>query len=203
MSDFGKLLRYYRERCMDLERGKRLTQERLGELILQEMGTGNTGSAISEWERGKSQINKDHRLVLTSLIKVLYKCEGLKTLDEAQALLSIGNYRQLDNAEIEQIFPGSHDGNPSSEMTLKQRSPFLSLFQPLVSSFNEAVEMLQASTTEGPPPHWPRVPIAAVGMLFKNWSSEKRISRYTLDHGLVIGLEIDDTVDVLAIRQPS
>jgi len=65
MSRFGELLCLYRRQSRDQERGGKLTQERLGELLGRELGDmGYTGAAISEWERSKSQIHKDHRKVL-------------------------------------------------------------------------------------------------------------------------------------------
>jgi hypothetical protein len=60
---------------------------------------------VSEWERGKSQINKDYRRVLVALIKVLYQSGGLKSTTEADTLLLSGNYRPLDEDEKMSIFP--------------------------------------------------------------------------------------------------
>lgn len=83
MKQFGDWLRFYRQQCVDPARaGRPLTQERLGELIGVDLeDAGYTGAAVSEWERGKSQIHKDQRAVLTALIKVLTTCDGLKTID--------------------------------------------------------------------------------------------------------------------------
>jgi hypothetical protein len=101
---FGRLLRQHRRRCHDPLRGGLLTQERLGELIGQEIGdAGYTGAAISDWERGKSRINADDRIVLISLITVLYRCGGLKSHSEADALLTAGNYRGMDRDEGSRI----------------------------------------------------------------------------------------------------
>jgi len=106
MSRFGELLCLYRRQSRDQERGGKLTQERLGELLGRELGDiGYTGSAISEWERSKSQIHKDHRKVLVALIKVLYQNEGLQSVIEADTLLLSGNYRSLDDDEKSLIFP--------------------------------------------------------------------------------------------------
>ena len=64
MQTFGHLLRIYRRRCADPLRGGLLTQERLGELIGAEIGdVGYSGAAVSDWERDKSKINADDRLV--------------------------------------------------------------------------------------------------------------------------------------------
>lgn len=102
---FGKLLRAARHKAFDDERGKKLTQERLGELIGQKLGiTGYTGAMISYWENNNNQINKDDREVLVSLIKVLHECRGLPTAGEANELLWAGNYRGLSEKEEGDIF---------------------------------------------------------------------------------------------------
>jgi hypothetical protein len=103
---FGQLLRFYRQRCTDPERGGKLTQERLGELIGAALGgAGYTGAAVSDWERDNSKIDKDYRFVLVNLIKIFYSNGGLQTLTEANTFLEAGNYRSLDESEIGQVFP--------------------------------------------------------------------------------------------------
>ena len=69
--DFGKQLRIFRQQCRDSRNGKTLSQQRLGELLGEEMGIGFSGAAVSDWERGESKIHVDDRLVLISLLKVL------------------------------------------------------------------------------------------------------------------------------------
>jgi transcriptional regulator with XRE-family HTH domain len=56
VTTFGNTLRSFRQTSNDPERlNKRLTQERLGELIGHEMGDlGFSGAAISDWERGEN-----------------------------------------------------------------------------------------------------------------------------------------------------
>jgi len=104
MSTFGKLLRQYRNQCTDPLSGKHLTQEQLAELLGQEPNVGSyTGATISHWERGKYRIDHDDRGLLVGLTKVLHKCGGIKTLDEANMLLLAGNYRPLDEYEIRHI----------------------------------------------------------------------------------------------------
>ncbi len=105
LNTFGGLLRHYRHRCIDWERNSRLlSQERLGELIGQKLGiSGYSGAAISDWERNKSHINKDERRVLLSLIEVMHTGGGIKSLDEANQLLLAGNYRDLNQAELQLI----------------------------------------------------------------------------------------------------
>lgn len=106
MKSFGQLLRHYRRYGSDPLRGGLLTQARLGELIGDELGhTGYSGAAVSDWERDKSKIHADDRLVLLALISTLYRCGGLPSLAEASELLTVGNYRALDEAELSKLFP--------------------------------------------------------------------------------------------------
>ncbi len=102
MENFGKALRYYRNQSTDPERGGKLTQERLAEL-LEKKGLFYTGAAISDWERGKTRISIDDRLVLLALIQVFNTCGGIRP-DEANDLLETGNYRALSISERDQIF---------------------------------------------------------------------------------------------------
>ena len=105
MNNFGQNLRHYRQISRDPDRGGLLTQERLGELIGVELGDrGYSGAAISDWERGKSKIHQDDRLVLNAIIQVLYKSGGIKNEEDANALLLSGNYRPQDHSERSRIF---------------------------------------------------------------------------------------------------
>lgn len=103
---FGFLLRQYRNKSIDPQNGRRLSQEALGLLIGQNLGTQHSYSAqaISDWERDKSQIHKDHRQVLLAIIHNLHACGGLATPEDAEALLAAGNYRSLTEAEVTSIF---------------------------------------------------------------------------------------------------
>ncbi len=105
---FGTLLRYHRRKCGDPVRGGLLTQERLGEMLGQELGdSGYSGAAVSDWERDRSQIHKDDRTVLIALVSVFYHTGGLSTREEADELLLVGNYRALDSEESRPIFGSS------------------------------------------------------------------------------------------------
>ena len=108
MTDFGTLLRIIRNRCVDPDiPGRSLTQERFGELLGGELGIqgGFSGAAVSDWERGKSRIRADDRLVLISLLVVLRRQGGIRSVSEANELLEVGNYRALNPAELEKVFP--------------------------------------------------------------------------------------------------
>jgi hypothetical protein len=115
MASFGQLLRKHRRQCRDPQRGGPLTQDRLGELLGQMLGdAGYSGAAVSEWERDKSKIDEDNRLVLVGLIETLHQHGGLASAAEANALLHAGNYRALDAAEGGRLFPDQAP-EPSSE----------------------------------------------------------------------------------------
>ena len=106
VTTFGEALRAFRQASNDSQRlNRRISQERLGELIGDEMGDlGFSGAAISYWELGESKISAEDRNVLLALITVLHKCGGLRTLDDANQLLEAGNYRALDENEKQKVF---------------------------------------------------------------------------------------------------
>ena len=104
---FGDLLRQFRMKCSDpQDPGRKLSQEKLGELLGKELGLRGkySGAAVSDWERSKSRINADHRRVLVSLIKIYYRLAALQTVVEADQFLEAGNYRALNQAERREVF---------------------------------------------------------------------------------------------------
>lgn len=106
VSRFGELLKLYRTQSRDKERRRPLTQERLAELLSRLVGdAGYTGGAVSEWERGKSQIPHTQRAVLVGLVRVLYEAGGLTTLTQANTFLTAGNYRPVDATETRYVSP--------------------------------------------------------------------------------------------------
>lgn len=106
MDTFGQLLRQYRRQCSDPLRGGMLTQARLGELLGDELGhAGYSGAAVSDWERDKSKIHADDRHLLLALTAVLQRCGGIASLEQANSLMTIGNYRAFDTTEQAQLFP--------------------------------------------------------------------------------------------------
>lgn len=100
-STFGKRLRYFRRRARDPERGGSLTQERLTHLLYELSNLEYSFAAVSDWERGKSQIPKDHRTTLIGLVATLGKYGGILSLAEANAWLQAGNYRPIDDGNIQ------------------------------------------------------------------------------------------------------
>jgi transcriptional regulator with XRE-family HTH domain len=98
-------------------KGRRLSQERLGELLGRELGIGSySGAAVSDWENGKSKIHADDRSLLISLIKILVNGGGCKTVEDANELLRLGNYRSLDESETVTVFGGAHFPTVSNEL---------------------------------------------------------------------------------------
>jgi MFS family permease len=107
MQSFGTLLRTHRLRCQDPLKGGPLTQARLGELLGDYLGGAEyTGAAVSLWELDRSKINADDRLLLVGLINLLKEYGSLTDKEEGDRLLRAGNYRPLDQVEIERVFPG-------------------------------------------------------------------------------------------------
>lgn len=107
MSDnaFGDSLRVWRRNSRDHQRGGQLSQNRLADLLSEEVGLVFSRAAVSDWERGKGHIHKDARPVLVGLIKVLHEAGGLPTRKEAEAWLASGNYRGLDAGEAASVDP--------------------------------------------------------------------------------------------------
>ena len=172
MADFGTRLRIIRNHCNEPDfPERRLSQERLGELLGRELGMqgGFSGAAISDWERGKSKIHADNRPVLMSLLIVLRKGGGIQTVAEANELLEVGNYRALNSAETEKVFPeeretrDSYSEQKNSDFTLhsSERFPFF------------PAEKLRASllkAKEGPEPAWPRMFVAVLRSFLDQWT---------------------------------
>ena len=173
MVSFGELLRECRQRCQ-------ISQERLGELMGWELGLskGYSAAAVSDWERGKSKINADQRLVLISLIKTLHKRGGLKNSSEANRLLEAGNYRALDAKERENIFPNelmdtSFDvsGNQTDSQGKDHKSPLEKNF----SIFLHEWQRIFREAEEGPSPAWPRVGATLLRKLSDYWTVSRLV----------------------------
>jgi len=162
MSEFGNLLRNHRENCRDpLQPARKLSQARLGEILGNELGAqGYSGAAVSDWERGKSKTHADERLVLTSLIKVLHDCGGLDAVEQANQLLTAGNYRTLDMDETQKIFKQIPDVSHVEQSSIKEirpqsRIPFL--IENLFSVPEDELRVMIRDAEGGPPPSWPRI----------------------------------------------
>lgn len=162
MNTFGETLRRLRRISRDPENpGQPLSQAHLGELIGHTMDDrGVTGAAISEWERGKSRIKAEDRDALIALVKVLYKCGGIKTYRDANELLEAGNYRALNVKETQAVF-GSVPVELKAESPHhdpEKPKPLVSLLiQRLLSISDPEFQNLMDKAEKGPPPTWPRV----------------------------------------------
>lgn len=177
MSEFGNLLRNFRESCRDpLLPARKLSQVRLGELLGEELGTlGYSGAAVSDWERGKGKIHADERNVLICLIKVLYKHGGLRSLAEANELLGAGNYRAFNFNEIKIVFPeGILDvppqGPSSSTEKVESRQGIMDTVGEFFSKASQEIQTIIMKAKEGPSPDWPRVLAAFMRKAADRWS---------------------------------
>ena len=173
MTDFGTLLRIIRKRCIDPDiPGRSLSQERFGGLLGKELGIQGSfsGAAISDWERGKSRIRADDRLVLICLLSVLCRQGGIQSVSEANELLEAGNYRALNSTEIEKVFPEDRQPGKSHYQQKNQQSlpPFSA--EKLLFISTEELRALIAKAREGPEPAWPRMIVAVLRSILDRWT---------------------------------
>lgn len=104
-SNFGEQLRKLRLLCHHPKTGKFITQSQFADFLYEEIGSLYSGTAISDWETGKSRIDVNHRQLLSGIIKILKQYGGIKKLSEANSLLELGDYRALNRQEIKLLFP--------------------------------------------------------------------------------------------------
>ena len=168
--NFGRQLHLFRQQTFNSQTQKPLTQQQFGEFLGRDLGDGGfSGAAVSDWERNKSKIDADHRLVLLSLIKVLKQYGGVKSLIEANVLLESGNYRSLNQQERLAIFPEELSEQPSSNIT--QASNFHFFLESIhVLSPSELQQMFLAAK-KGPPPPYPRFLVALLRKSFSQITS--------------------------------
>lgn len=165
MSDFGSLLRSFREQCKDSSTGRRLTQEKLGDFLFDEMGVHYSGAAVSDWERNESRINANERLLLLSLVKILKQHGGVQSPADADRLLEAGNYRALNQLEKEELFPGlfEADDPPAPESASKESYSYLqSLLRDIFFISASEFEEIMDKARKGPSPVWPRMTVALI-----------------------------------------
>jgi WD40 repeat protein len=103
-TDFGQLLRSYRERANFDGAGKKLTQALFAERLSDVTGQIISNVAISHWENGKNSPDYKDRSRLLGIIKVLFMHGGIDNAKEADLLLQAGEYRLLEGEEIRAIF---------------------------------------------------------------------------------------------------
>lgn len=160
--NFGGTLYSFRLRTIDPKTGKPLTQQKFGEQAGHELGrAAYTGAAVSDWERGKSKINADDRLLLISLVKILNRCGGIKSPDDANLLLESGNFRALNKSEMDTLFP-DYKEETGEHVPSQHRSNFQYLLENLFFiSPAEYQEMLEKAK-QGPDPYWPRMAVSII-----------------------------------------
>jgi hypothetical protein len=173
MTDFGTLLRMIRKRCFDPDiPGRILSQERFGELVGRQLGVQGSfsGAAISDWERGKSRIRADDRLVLVSVLNILHRYGGIRTISEANELLEAGNYRALNRAEIEKVFPKERKpaDSRSQQKNVENSAPFS--LEELFFISNREFRTALAKAKEGPEPAWPRMLVVVLRLFLDRWT---------------------------------
>jgi hypothetical protein len=176
LTAFGDALRAFRQASNDPARlNRRLSQERLGKLIGEELGDlGFTGAAVSYWEKGASRISAEDRDVLLALIKVLHRCGGLETEAEANHFLESGNYRDLNAEESGEIFTENPSGsNSGQETNLNSSVPILkdNFFTVAEKEINA---LIAKAKEEGPEPWWPRLLAALLRRVTDRFSLSMR-----------------------------
>jgi hypothetical protein len=186
MSNFGTLLRNLREACRDpIFSSRKLSQQKFGILLGSELGIqGYSGAAVSDWERGKSKINADERLVLVMMIKVLHDHGGLQKVEIANQLLESGNYRVLDEEEARKIFQDFPSRLNFKQPAYSEENPILGKLLSLADMFSisrDELDELLVKAKEGPDPSWPRVLAAFM---------REATDRYSLSHTSVLWIAV-------------
>jgi transcriptional regulator with XRE-family HTH domain len=174
MSSFGETLRKYRQNSKDINSSRHLSQERLGELLGEELGLqgGYSGAAVSDWERGKSQISASDRRMLLSILKVLYRQGGLKNVRDADNLLDAGNYKGLRPDEKIQVFPKEviDDEEQDDPPLFKNRRKWILFWSGNLFYDNENLTEQLANAEDGPPPSWPRKVVVLINGGMAGWN---------------------------------
>ncbi len=102
---FSDLLRLHRERSIDRNYRKRLSQQLLAIKLSERMGLSFNRNIISKWELNSRIIPADERETLIALLAILVEYRGINTLQEADRFLEAGDYRNLNDSEIIKINP--------------------------------------------------------------------------------------------------
>lgn len=103
VSEFGKRLRELRRSCQD-ENGRPLTQEKLADLLMNcqpNVDVDIDQPKIARWERG---VATPRRELVVDLIKIFSSKGVLKTIQEANELLSLAGHTALTTSEEVEIF---------------------------------------------------------------------------------------------------
>ena len=171
MSSFHELLRNYRKGSRDPLTGGTITLVRMAELIEKETGLHYSPAAISDWERGKSTIHKDDRILLCGLIKIFLNAGSMHTPQEADALLLEGLYAPLREEEKTAVFSGL---NAIELKASSYPSPF-DFLKAIWASISEITNILASTTETDPQPRWARGLLTLLGWPVDHLRSENVI----------------------------
>lgn len=100
---FGDALRYFRKNSQDPIKGGPISQERFAELIERKINKLFSRNDVGKWERKEGAIKQNDREILIAIIAVIMEHGGITTLVEADQFLELGNYRTLNESEIQAI----------------------------------------------------------------------------------------------------
>ena len=142
LCEFGELLEEYRKQARTpLTRGGWLTIEKLLDLLEPEIAWRPSKATYGHWKTGKHPISVNDRRTLVGLVKVLFQCGGIISLEQANALLRAGDYRDLDEAERISISLSWADPTAStSSQSLPDGVTVPSLPPPLYKKFIGRIE---------------------------------------------------------------
>lgn len=139
---FGELLEEYRKQARTpLTRGGGLTIEKLLDLLEPEIGWRPSKATYGHWKTCKHPIPADNRKTLVGIVKVLFQCGGIVSLEQANALLKAGGYSDLDEAERISISLSWSDLTaPTYSQSLPDATTVPSLPPPLYKKFIGRIE---------------------------------------------------------------
>ena len=120
--NFGSYLAYFRHQTKD-KSGKALSQENFA-LAMYEIDNTVlfTGDQIYKWEKGKSTFRPSDRLKLLTILQVLVKYKGIKTISEASMLVHFSGLKALEEQEIANL----HLVNPITDYFSQEKPANLS-----------------------------------------------------------------------------
>lgn len=178
MDRFAELLKFYREKCHDQQKGRgKLTQARLSDLLEEQFELHFTSQTISYWEQGKNQIHKDDRRLLNGLIQIFVQNGGMNSPTEAETFLLAGNYRPLSSDEQQKIFPNKGENRVIMETDAVSPTTatfhgyfvlFISFLGELVFRPSQKIEPFWAKEAQNPV-RWHTFLLRLIGLLGEYW----------------------------------
>lgn len=170
---FGDLLRFYRERSVDRRARTRLSQDLFARRLSEQTGLLVTRNRVSNWETDKTPIAVDDRDILLKILILLHEYGGITSLDEANQLLEAGNYRALNSAEVQKVFPHEQLDplvqHPPVQESNKEKMDSSVLGSVLLGTRRE-IQKILADAKAGPQPSWPRMLVALTHAALDRWT---------------------------------